>query len=183
MSYIEENSFRDLRKLEYIDFQNNALERLQNEIVVYSRYMKIFNISNNKIQTINMDSTTVFSGSLIYDIRKNPLKSLNSRSNLKSVAGSTLYVDDFSSCCFFNDNVTCIPTQPRQVYLTCKRMFPNGVLRVLVWIIAIAAMMFNTAVCYSIIFSDVVAEIKGQNMLIVNLGVSDGIRYDDTGIS
>ena len=52
-------------------------------------------------------------------------------------------------------------------------MFSNGVLRAFVWIIAIAAMLFNAAVCYSRIFSDVVAEIKGQNMLIVNLGISD----------
>ena len=110
--------------------------------------MKILNISNNKIQIINVNSTGMYSTSLIYDMRGNPLNAL-SQGNFTGLTGSTLFVDDFSSYCFFHDNITCIPTHLRQVYLTCKRMFSNGVLRVLLWIIGIAAMLFNAAVCYS----------------------------------
>ena len=157
-----------LSKVTLIELQHNNLN-FPNASAEHLELIKIFNLSNNEIGRIGvMEGEGQFLNTL-YDMRGNPLTSL-SGSNFSGLRGSQLLVDDFATCCFINDNITCISTNPRQVYLTCKRMLSNGFLRVSMWSIGITALIFNLAVVYSRLITQSIA---GQNILISSLALSD----------
>ena len=107
---------------------------------------------------------------MTFDLRGNSLDlvRMKSFSSLQSLA---LLVDEYATCCFMKKDLQCLPSVARPSSMTCKRMLPNLFLRITMWIVGIAAVMFNLFVIGRRFMSKMGNKI--QNTLVLNLAVSD----------
>ncbi|KAJ8034680.1 hypothetical protein HOLleu_21616 [Holothuria leucospilota] len=87
--------------------------------------------------------------------------------------------DNYGICCLFDKNTSC--TAPFSPFNTCKAMFPNNTLRVVLWVVCISSVVANFAVFISRLKHEIPVMRKlftstvstNQNTFLLNLAVAD----------
>ncbi len=161
-------TFSGLDNLIVLSLDNNSISNFGTQLLENFNNLKDLNLSHNNIQTVQLDS--VLPQHVSCNLRRNPLNLITSQSFV-GVSNMTVFVDKYATCCFKSDNITCLPEEARSSFLTYRRLLINALLRVVVWTVGLAAVVFNIAVVGNRIVSSIGNEV--QNTLIVNLAVSD----------
>ena len=168
ISNIESGSFSSLKELVFIDLHNNKLRRFAGGMLPNSLHLKLVNLSQNNIQNVAFTDSPL--SNLTCDLRENPLLFLKPRSfNLSD--NVTFLVNEYSVCCFTDNGNACLPSRARPSYLTCKRMLQSVVLRLTMWLVGVAALVFNAGVLVSRLLMQIGNKV--QNVLIFNLALAD----------
>ena len=148
LSKISAGAFIGLDNLMTLELQNNILTEFEEELVMLTKRapnLNVLNISQNHIQRVQKIDMRTRLSNILFDLRGNPLTALKHQS-LSNFDDSTILVDKFASCCFVDNNVSCIAISTRSSYLTCKRMLPRLVLRIVMWSVGMVAVVFNIGV-------------------------------------
>ena len=164
------NVFQGLGKLQYIGLQQNQLSRIHVDAFTSVDRLEYLDLSHNDLNnigagtfefSINMDSV---------DLRGNGLHVINKESFI-GLEKSTILVDEYATCCFKRDGDRCISENPQAVYLTCKRMLPQILVRVSMWCLGATAILSNGLA----FISRRKSKQTPQTVLIAHLSLSDFI--------
>ena len=170
ISNINDDSLIDLQNLKILELQYNNLSYVIKNLFQNLTNLIFLNISQNYIQNVYLDGMTPYLSQLVVYLRGNPLMLLTPRSFPSFQV--TFIVDHYSACCFISGNdVTCISLNFRSDYLTCKRMLPSVMLRLTMWLVGLASVLFNVAVICRRLYVGMKSTL--QSVLILNLAVSD----------
>ena len=169
ISNIGNDSLIDLENLITLELQNNNVTFLSQSLFQNLTHLIFLNISQNHIQNVYLGGMTSNSLQLTVDLRGNMLRFLTARSfpNFEI----TFIVDHYAACCFMVGNVTCFSLNVRSDYLTCKQMLPSVMLRLTMWLVGLASVIFNIGVICSRLYVGMKSTL--QSVLIMNLAVSD----------
>ena len=149
---LNKGSFKGLLNLEELLMQNNDISSIESGVFV---------------DTPNLATLWLYGGdnNLIYA----------SHESFHGLTNNTLViVATAAACCFIREgsDAQCENKSPESPFLTCARLLPNKVLRVLMWILGICAFLGNIAVLYWR-YTRKVRENPVQSFLITNLSISD----------
>ncbi len=168
---IDAENFYGLESVSTLELQHNNLVSIEVGIFHYVIKLDFLNVSENHIQTVYASyKNTTWTSTFMCDIRLNPLNSLHEKITMP-FDNLTIFVDEYASCCFMGANITCISTDARPSFLTCRRLLSNAFLRCTMWIVGIMIILLNVSVIVSRLFNT--DDNKVQNILILNLGFSD----------
>ena len=169
---IHKNLFLNLTELEVLSLSYNLLSTLSPEIFVQMNKLKILNVSGNNFDRLDPQLLTNFDRLTTLELTKNPLRWITSEVfNGLTTKDTSIYVDYYATCCFI-ENARCTYKKPPSPFLTCKRLLPYEILRVVVWVVGIAAMIGNMSVLYTRCFHRN-SRINVQYLLITNLSIAD----------
>ena len=166
------NIARKFRQLQLIFLSYNKLHNLPSGIFQYLNDLKYLDLSDNKFNSFG--SRRLFNNTIgqkieVLDLRGNDLYWVDSASFVGFNVSTNIQVDNGGTCCFVH-NATCIATIPPSQFLTCGRLLPNQVQRVIMWILSFFAIFSNIGVlCYKLRQKDN----NVQMFLISNLSLSD----------
>ena len=158
--------------MHYIFLSHNKLRSLPSGILQYIPYLWYLDLSYNNFDSF--DSHRLFNHTMgqqitKLDLRGNNLYWVDSMSFLGFDVSTEIMVDNGGTCCFIQ-NKTCIATIPASQFLTCGRLLPNQVQRVIMWSLGFFAIISNICVlCYK--FRQNTRNV--QTILICNLSMSD----------
>ena len=169
ISNIDGDSFVGLRNLITLELQYNKLAYIVQGTFEILTNLIFLNISQNNIQHVYLGAIKSSVLQMTFDLRGNPLMLLTPHSFPKIEI--KFLVDHYSACCFMGGNVTCVSLNVRSDYLTCKRMLPSIMLRLTMWLIGLAAVIFNFSVICSRLFLGMKNTL--QSVLVLNLAISD----------
>ena len=177
LTVVSNASFIGLGNVSVLEMQDNEITNINTQLFQQFDNLHSLNLSQNKIKSVRLYGINASSDGITCDLRDNLLDSLQPGS-FTYLNSFTFIVDEYSSCCFMDVDLTCISIKARSSYLTCRRMLPILVLRLTMWIVGLAAVIFNTGVLFNRLriacskrdHHDVV-----QNVLIGNLALSDFI--------
>ena len=147
LTFLAKNIFQDLWQLRHLDLSANKLNELRFHPFKRCTILETLNLTQNPLHWISKDS---FIG-------------LN--------VSAQVFVDNPASCCFFA-NANCIPNSKRSAFLTCGRMLPYDVLRVVIWVISIFAIV-NNVLGILVKCKQKKHVNKVQLLLIISLSISD----------
>ena len=147
LAFLPKNIFQALWKLQHLDLSANYLKELRFQPFARCVILETLNLTENPLQWITTDS---FFG-------------LN--------VSAQVFVDNPAVCCFVT-KANCRSSTSKSPFLTCGRMLPYDVLRVVVWVISIITIVNNVASV--LVRCKQRKQInKVQFLLITNLTVSD----------
>ncbi len=139
--------FRDLHSLTYLNISRNNLHRLTYEIFHSTNMLTTLDLTQNPLGWVLKES---------FDI-------LDDR--------TTIYVDRYATCCFI-DKAKCSTESPPSPFISCRRLLPYDILRVVVWVVGIGTIVGNICVLYNRCGQSG-SRGKIQSWLITNLSMSD----------
>ena len=171
LRYLHVKSFFELKQLSHLDLQENGISIIPAEVFLNLINLKFLDLSANSVQTIASNTFNIVSESFeSVDLRDNQLL-LVTKDSFEGLSNSvTVLVDNFATCCFMQ-NSSCVPKSSRPVYLTCKRMLDEFLLRISMWFLGISAVVSNLLVfCFRCVEKE---GGKVQKFLISNLSLSD----------
>ena len=169
MTFIPSDCFTTLSNLLLLELQNNKITHVGKEILEGLVSLKFLNLSNNYIQSVDSSEGSERSRSISCDLRENPLKRLEINS-FSALDNWTIFVNEYSACCYMN-NITCVSISARPTFLTCQPMLPSIILKMTMWAVGLAAVLFNIGVLCSRIKTRMGNKV--QNSLIGHLALSD----------
>ena len=141
--------FLVLYKLKYLLLGDNRLSKLPFGVFQNLYTLKILDLSRNRINWFNsylyFNNTYHFLDAI--DLRKNSLYSVNSASFGIFRNTTRVIVDKSSTCCFVKSG-NCSATYPRSQFLTCGRLLPNQIQRIIMWVLTIFAVCSNILVLF-----------------------------------
>ena len=147
LTFLPEDIFKNLHQLRYVELSKNNLNKLGFQLFQKCSFLETVDLTQNPLQWIKIDD---FSG-------------LN--------LTTQILVDNYASCCFVSSSI-CHSKSPRSRFLTCRRLLPYNVLRVLIWVVSIFAIVNN--VIGGVVKCKQRKHInKIQFLLITNLSISD----------
>ena len=169
---IHPDLFLNLNRLEVLSLAVNDLSVLPTELFQDLHALRILNISGNNLNRISPQVFQYFDSMLTLDLTKNPLKWITSDLFEIFSKQTTIFVDEYATCCF-TESARCVYQSDRSPFISCKRLLPYSVLRVVVWIVGIATIAGNLYVLYSRCGQFTSTRGYVQFFLITNLSMSD----------
>ena len=169
MTFIPSDCFTTQSNLLLLELQHNKITQVGKEILEGLVSLQFLNLSNNFIQSVDLIESRERSRSVSFDFRENPLNRLELNS-FSALYNLTIFVSEYSACCFMN-NINCVSIRARPTFLTCQPMLPSIVLKMTMWTVGLAAVLFNTGVLCSRMKTRMGNKV--QNSLIVHLALSD----------
>ena len=163
--------FKNLTNLKILSIAQNSLSNLPSQIFRDLCALEFLNMSRN---IMNELAVHLFYGTkhlLTLDLTENSLDWITVGS-FKGLSKLTIvYVDEYATCCFI-DSPRCSFNSPPSPFLSCKRLLPIPILRVIIWMVAIATIGGNTFVLLKR-YKQRKEQAYAQYLLITNLSVSD----------
>ena len=180
--YLEINELGDLDPIIFTNLTNlEALSLAVTEMTTLpKRFFKdlhalsFFNISGNHLTKISSRIFKQLPNLSILDVSQNPLTWISKKSFDGVKKGTTVYVKEFATCCFVQYGTCSFEDQPSP-FISCKRMLPYTILRIVVWLVSIAAIFGNLFVLLTRFSGYKKGKVKFnvQFLLITNLSFSD----------
>ena len=147
LTFLPEDIFKNLNQLRYVELSKNNLNKLGFQVFQKCSFLETVDLTQNPLQWIKMDD----------------FRGLN--------LTTQIFVDNYASCCFVSSSI-CHSKSPRSRFLTCRRLLPYDVLRVMIWVVSIFAIVNN--VIGGVVKCKQRKHInKVQFLLITNLSISD----------
>ena len=191
------DAFQDLEKLSELHLHNNSLTTLDASMFQGASRLKLLTIDFNRLRRIDpllwfelpnlmrlnishnslQDLGSHTFDSLLYlvslDLQYNKLRKVDAKS-FDGLSNSTLlYVDDVPTCCY-TGATECVPRNPQPPFMTCNRLMPNHLLRVLMWLLGFGAIGGNAFVIFWRWNKRKYSKIQPvQRSIIINLAVAD----------
>ena len=142
------NLFANFKHLEALSIATNQITTLQRGVFQDMHALRFLNLSRNMLQGF---SSETFENSVMMttlDLTHNPLLWVNQKVFDPLTTLTTIYVDDFATCCFIQF-AKCSFESPPSPFISCKRLLPYFILRVVIWVIGIATVFGNIFVLFS----------------------------------
>ena len=162
--------FENLKNLTFLSMAKNSITKLPSYVFFKLDNIEFINASYNTIQKIGSKVVSGETNLKTFDLRGNEMFTVTPHS-FTSFTNSTVIVDKYGTCCFLNEH-KCISMEPREEYLTCKRMLRDVVLRISVWVLGLSAFICN-AIAYCVRSRKQQAKIKVQTLFISHLALAD----------
>ena len=169
---LHSNIFRNLTNLKILSLAQTNLVSLANNIFKDLNALQILNISRNFFAQISSELFCHLTQLAIFDLTQNPLDWVNSKSFEKLTKHTIVYVDEYATCCFI-ESAICSSESPPSPFISCKRLIPYSVLRIVVWIVAIATIIGNAFVSFTRCRQKTKSRFHVQDLLITNLSLAD----------
>ena len=171
LSVLHPDVFRPLIHLKVLSLAENQISQIDTYLFQDIQALTILNISRNNLNTLEPGVFQNIHSLVILDLTYNPLSWVNDEpfQDLKKV--TTLYVDNYATCCFVHE-ARCSFESPPSPFLSCERLLPYSILRVVIWIVGIGSICGNIFVLYTRCRQRS-SRGKVQFFLITNLSVSD----------
>lgn len=162
--------FFDMNMLQEIVISNAGLKTIDSDVLNVSQ-LKRLNISMNHIKMVDRKAFSKLVSLTFLDMRDNPLKVHDKIfDHMKSLM--TLYSDSFTFCCIAPTSVVdCIA--PADDISSCEDLLKNDILRIFLWLVAIAAFVGNSSTLVYRVAIKRDAFQKPYSILVTNLGLSD----------
>ena len=175
--YVEHNSIQTLHSNIFQNLTNlKALSLAQIKLVILPRQLlkdihtlEFLNISGNNLKRLPSQVFKHLHILVTLDLTHNPLDWVSEDSFEQLTKRTIVYVDEYATCCFI-ESATCSFESPPSPFISCKRLLPYSILRVVVWIIAIGTITGNSFVLLTRFKQ---RNDNVQSLLITNLSLSD----------
>ena len=165
--------FENLANLKILSIAQNNLLYLQSEIFRDLRSLEFLNMSGNNMNEIAAHLFQRARNLLILDLTQNSLYWITTGS-FKDLSKLTIvYVDEYATCCFI-DSTRCSFNSPPSPFISCKRLLPISILRVMIWVVAISTIAGNAFVLLKR-YKQRKEQASVQYLLITNLSISDSL--------
>ena len=175
--YVEHNSFKtlhsnifqNLTNLKALSLAQINLETLPSRLFKDLHSLDFLNISGNKLKKLPSQLFKHLHNLASLDLTHNPLDWVSKESFKQLTKRTIVYVDEYATCCFI-DSATCSFESPPSPFISCKRLLPYSILRIVVWIVAIGTIIGNSFVLLTRFKQK---NDNVQSLLIANLSLSD----------
>ncbi|XP_072024617.1 uncharacterized protein [Amphiura filiformis] len=173
IQHISPGAMTGMQNVKNIDMSFNQIRSLDKGALSGLREITDLTLHNNNIERIDpgvfLDTPNLIN-LWIYGVDNTLI--YVSHSSFKGLTNNSLVIVAKAATCCFVREAQCENKSPESAFLTCERLLPNGVLRVLMWILGLCAFLGNIAVLYWR-YSRKVRENPVQSFLITNLSISD----------
>ena len=136
------DTFQNLSSLGTLGLRNISLTLLPENIFQALRALRYLDLSANKLKELKFHPFERFTILETLNLTQNPLQWISKDSFIGLNVSTRVFVDNPASCCFVA-NANCIPNSKKSPFLTCGRMLPYYILRVVIWVISIFAIVNN----------------------------------------
>ena len=163
--------FRNLTKLRALSLADINVSYLPGELFQDLHALELLNISKNGLNSISSYVFRKLTNLKILDLRKNPLDRATHEPFKKLPKHTIVYIDEYATCCFIESS-TCSFESPPSPFISCKRLLPYSILRIVIWIVSIATIVGNLFVLIKRM-NNKPSRANVQFLLITNLSFSD----------
>ena len=171
LKYLPENIFFKLNDLIGVSLAQNRLDNIPSNIFEDLFALQHLNISRNNLQSLPSGTFRYTKHLTTLDLTQNPLKWALKDPFNPLTKQTTVYVDDYSTCCFIKSAKCSFESAPSP-FLSCKRLLPYSGLRIIIWLVAIATILGNLFVLFTRCRQNNI-RVYVQFLLITNLSMSD----------
>ena len=165
------NIFQNLTSLKTLSLAQTNLKSLPSHIFEDLHSLEFLNISRNGLTKISPQLCQHLKSLTILDLTQNPLDWVSKESFQLLQKRTIVYVDEYATCCFI-ESATCSFESPPSPFISCKRLLPYSILRIVIWIVAIATILGNAFVIFTRCRQKT-NKFYVQYFLITNLSLSD----------
>ena len=169
---IHSNIFQNLSNIKALSLAQTNLVSLPHLIFRDLTDLRYLNISRNFFIKISPELFNRLTQLTILDLTQNPLEWVSKESFQLLQKRTIVYVNEYATCCFI-ESATCSFESPPSPFISCKRLLPSLFLRIVVWLVAIAAILGNLFVIYTRCTQKTENKFYIQHLLITNLSLSD----------
>ena len=171
LQHLPEIIFFKLNELVAISLAQNRLEDIPSNVFEDLFALQHLNISRNNLQSLPSETFRYTKYLTTLDLTQNPLRWILKDEFDTLTKQTTVYVDDYATCCFIQSARCSFESAPSP-FLSCKRLLPYSGLRIVIWLVGIATILGNLFVLFTRCRQN---NIRGyvQFLLITNLSMSD----------
>ena len=163
--------FRNLTNLKTLSIAEINISYLPNTLFQDLRALEFLNVSRNEVNSISSKILHELTNLLTLDLTKNPLYWIQKESFEHIPKRTVVYVDEYATCCFVTSG-DCSFTEERSPFISCKRLLPFTILRIVIWIVSFVTVAGNLFVLIKRI-KNKPSRVNVQFLLITNLSFSD----------
>ncbi|XP_048253004.1 G-protein coupled receptor GRL101-like isoform X2 [Haliotis rufescens] len=176
LSNIDNGTFAKLSKLEQLNLFNTCIMELKSTVLLGLSNLRTLNISHSQMNYINVGSFSSLRFLECLDISQNKIQNFNKGifDGLPSL--KQLQTDSYKLCC---DSVRpkslttsgCLSS--KSTIASCEDLLGQDILRILLWVIALVAVVGNILVIIYRFIYDRKSLQKSYGVLVTNLSIAD----------
>ena len=164
---IGNHAFQGLQTMRYLNLNNLGIHEIQDRAFACLPYLTALLLRNNSITILTDKTFDGLSHLDFLDISLNKLESIEPEA-LGNVTVEQLHTDEYRFCCFALNASLCYSAP--DMFSSCSDLIATRELQIAIWVLAACAIIGNITI---ILWRALDSKFLSQNMLIVNLALSD----------